>query len=176
MQQRLCRGAASAGGWRWKCGAHREAGLRLKVGANHRESLSIPRQPAKFDEHSPIAAERDEIRANHHTTLAPVIRTAYGVSKGWRRGPARRETSMKIPTVRAGAHIEGVHWIAEYAEDVHEIRVFREGQEVDVHNAPSTLFGDEENAGSKSTADHRAVEAAVLAYLRRFVIEHDAEE
>ncbi|ABE35285.1 MULTISPECIES: hypothetical protein [Burkholderiaceae] len=83
---------------------------------------------------------------------------------------------MKIPTVRAGAHIEGVHWIAEYAEDVHEIRVFREGQEVDVHNAPSTLFGDEENAGSKSTADHRAVEAAVLAYLKRFVIEHDAEE
>ncbi|ACD18711.1 hypothetical protein [Paraburkholderia phytofirmans] len=83
---------------------------------------------------------------------------------------------MKIPTVRAAAHIEGVHWIAEYAEDVHEIRVFREGQEVDVHNAPSTLFGDEENAGSKSTADHRAVEAAVLAYLKRFVIEHDAEE
>ncbi len=60
--------------------------------------------------------------------------------------------------------------------NVHEIRVFREGQEVDVHNAPSSLFGDEENAGSKSTADHRAVEAAVLAYLRRFVIEHDAEE
>ncbi|MEW9581969.1 hypothetical protein [Paraburkholderia sp. DGU8] len=45
-----------------------------------------------------------------------------------------------------------------------------------MHNAPSTLFGDEENAGSKSTADHRAVEAAVLAYLRRFVMEHDAEE
>ncbi|CAB3729726.1 hypothetical protein [Paraburkholderia rhynchosiae] len=83
---------------------------------------------------------------------------------------------MKIPTVRAGAHIEGVHWIAEYAEDVHEIRIFREGQEVDVHDAPPSLFGDEENAGSKSTADHRAVEAAVLAYLRRFVMEHDAEE
>lgn len=83
---------------------------------------------------------------------------------------------MKIPTVRAGAHIEGVHWVAEYNEDAHEIRIFREGQEVDVHNAPSTLFGDEENAGSKSTADHRAIEAAVLAYLKRFVIEHDAEE
>jgi hypothetical protein len=89
---------------------------------------------------------------------------------------AAQETAMKIATVRAGAHIEGVHWIAEYAEDVHEIRVFREGQEVDVHNAPSTLFGDEENAGSKNTADHRAMEAAVLAYLKRFVMEHDAEE
>jgi hypothetical protein len=83
---------------------------------------------------------------------------------------------MKIPPVRAGAHIEGIHWVAEYAEDVHEIRVFREGQEVDVHDAPSTLFGDEESAGSKSCADHRAAEAAVLAYLRRFVAEHDAEE
>jgi hypothetical protein len=86
------------------------------------------------------------------------------------------EIAMKTVTVRAGAHIEGVHWIAEYVEDVHEIRLFREGQEVDVHNAPSTLFGDEENAGSKNTADHRAMEAAVLAYLKRFVIEHDAEE
>ena len=109
-------------------------------------------------------------------TLAHGVWTAYRDGKGWRRGPARRETSMKIPTVRAGAHIEGVHWVAEYAEDVHEIRVFREGQEVDVHDAPPALFGDEENAGSKSTADHRGVEAAVLAYLRRFVIEHDAEE
>ena len=83
---------------------------------------------------------------------------------------------MKIPHVRAGAHIEGVHWIAEYAEDVHEIRIFREGQEIDVHDAPSSLFGDEQNAGSKSTADHRAAEAAVLAYLRRCVAEHDAQE
>ncbi|HVE10150.1 MAG TPA: hypothetical protein VNE00_23040 [Paraburkholderia sp.] len=83
---------------------------------------------------------------------------------------------MKTPPVRAGAHIEGIHWVAEYAGNVHEIRIFREGQEVDVHNAPSTLFGDEENAGSKSCADHRAAEAAVLAYLRRFVAEHDAEE
>jgi hypothetical protein len=83
---------------------------------------------------------------------------------------------MKTPSVRAGAHIEGIHWIAEYVENVHEIRIFREGQEVEVHDAPSTLFGDEENAGSKSCADHRATEAAVLAYLRRFVAEHDAEE
>lgn len=83
---------------------------------------------------------------------------------------------MKTPTIRAGTHIDGIHWIAEYAEDVHEIRLFREGQEVDVHNAPSTLFGDEENAGSKSTADHRGMEAAVLAYLRSFVNEHDKEE
>ena len=83
---------------------------------------------------------------------------------------------MKIPPVRAGAHIEGIHWIAEYAEGLHEIRIYREGYEVDVHDAPPTLFGDEENAGSKSPADHRATEAAVLAYLRRFVAEHDAEE
>jgi hypothetical protein len=67
---------------------------------------------------------------------------------------------MKISSVRAGAHIEGIHWVAEYVED----------------NAPSALFGDEESAGSKSCADHRAAEAAVLAYLRRFVAEHDAEE
>ena len=79
---------------------------------------------------------------------------------------------MNTQTVRAGAHIEGIHWVAEYAETMHEIRIFREGQEVDVHNAPSTLFGDEENAGSKSCADHRAAEAAVLAYLRHFVAEH----
>jgi hypothetical protein len=83
---------------------------------------------------------------------------------------------MKTSNLRVGVHIEGVHWVADYAEDVHEIRVFREGQEVDVHNAPSTLFGDGENAGAKSRADNRTAEAAVLAYLRRFVIEHDAEE
>ncbi|BFG77457.1 hypothetical protein PTKU46_54900 [Paraburkholderia terrae] len=87
-----------------------------------------------------------------------------------------RRRLMNTQTVRAGAHIEGIHWVAEYAETMHEIRIFREGQEVDVHNAPSTLFGDEENAGSKSCADHRAAEAAVLAYLRHFVAEHDAEE
>lgn len=83
---------------------------------------------------------------------------------------------MKPPSVRAGTHIEGIHWIAEYVEGLHEIRIFREGYEVDVHDAPSALFGDEENAGSKSNADHRAAEAAVLAYLRRFVAEHDQEE
>lgn len=83
---------------------------------------------------------------------------------------------MKPPSVRAGAHIEGIHWIAEYVEDLHEIRIYREGSEVDVHDAPPSLFGDEENAGSKSIADHRAAEAAVLAYLRHFVTVHDAEE
>ncbi|HEY3597431.1 MAG TPA: hypothetical protein VGL08_07970 [Paraburkholderia sp.] len=83
---------------------------------------------------------------------------------------------MKTLSVRAGAHIEGIHWVAEYVGDMHEVRIFREGLEVDIHNAPSTLFGDEENAGSKSCADHRAAEAAVLAYLRRFVAEHDSEE
>ncbi|HXZ06883.1 MAG TPA: hypothetical protein VEI25_02400 [Paraburkholderia sp.] len=83
---------------------------------------------------------------------------------------------MKPPSIRAGTHIEGVHWIAEYIETAHEIRLFREGQEVDVHDAPSALFGDEENAGSKSRLDHRAAEAAVLAYLRHFVAEHDHEE
>lgn len=83
---------------------------------------------------------------------------------------------MSTTAIRAGTHIEGIHWIAEYNEQAHEIRIFREGQEVDVHNAPSTLFGDEENAGSKNARDHRALEAAVLAYLRHFVAEHDAEE
>ncbi|MDE1181977.1 hypothetical protein [Paraburkholderia sp.] len=83
---------------------------------------------------------------------------------------------MKTPTLRAGAHIEGIHWIAEYAQDEHQIRVFREGFEVDAHKAPASLFGDEAESGSKSLADHRAAEAAVLAYLRRFVAEHEAEE
>jgi hypothetical protein len=83
---------------------------------------------------------------------------------------------MKIPTVRTGTHIEGIHWVAEYDEAFHEIHIFREGQEIDVHDAPPALFGDEAQAGSKSCADHRAAEAAVLAYLRRFVAEHDAEE
>lgn len=83
---------------------------------------------------------------------------------------------MKPPSIRAGTHIEGVHWVAEYIEAAHEIRLYREGQEVDVHDAPPALFGDEENAGSKNGADHRAAEAAVLAYLRHFVAEHDHEE
>jgi hypothetical protein len=82
---------------------------------------------------------------------------------------------MKAP-VRTGAHIEGVHWVAEYSEATHEIRVLREGVEVGAYCAPPTLFGDEAEAGSKSCADHRAEEAAVRAFLLRFVAEHDAEE
>jgi hypothetical protein len=113
-------------------------------------------------------------RSRHPVRWRMVIARAGVVGVG--AAGLERRVRMKTSTVRAGMHIEGVHWMAEYAKDVHEIRVFREKQEVDVHNAPSTLFGDEENAGSKSTADHRAVEAALLAYLRRFVIEHDSEE
>jgi hypothetical protein len=78
--------------------------------------------------------------------------------------------------VRTGAHIEGIHWIAEYLETTHEIRVLREGAEVGVYNAPPTLFGEEGDAGSKSVAEHRALEAALRAYLMRFVADHDAEE
>jgi hypothetical protein len=79
-------------------------------------------------------------------------------------------------TVRTGALIEGIHWVAEYLETTHEIRVLRERFEVGVYDAPPTLFGDEIESGSKSAADHRALEAALRAYLLRFVAEHDAEE
>ncbi|MGV2288014.1 hypothetical protein AAHK20_04810 [Trinickia sp. YCB016] len=82
---------------------------------------------------------------------------------------------MKTP-IRTGTHIEGIHWVAEYSETEHEIRVLREGFEVGVYSAPPTLFGDEANAGSKSCADHRAAEAAIRAFLMRFVADHDAEE
>ena len=82
---------------------------------------------------------------------------------------------MKAP-VRTGAHIEGIHWVAEYLEATHEIRVLREGFEVGVYDAPPTMFGEEDQAGSKSVADHRALEAALRAFLLRFVAEHDAEE
>lgn len=78
--------------------------------------------------------------------------------------------------VRTGVHIERIHWVAEYFEDTHEIRVLREGFEVAVCDAPPSLFGEEAEAGSKSVADHRALEAALRAYLLRFVAEHDAEE
>jgi hypothetical protein len=78
--------------------------------------------------------------------------------------------------LRTGTHIEGIHWVAEYSEESHEIRVLREGLEVGVYTAPPTFFGDEAEAGSKSCADHRAEEAAVRAFLMRFVAEHDAEE
>ncbi|HTI17585.1 MAG TPA: hypothetical protein VL598_07970 [Trinickia sp.] len=82
---------------------------------------------------------------------------------------------MRTP-LRTGALIEGIHWVAEYAETTHEIRVLRENFEVGVYDAPPTLFGDEAESGSKSVADHRALEAALRAYLFRFVAEHDAEE
>ncbi|MGG1949324.1 hypothetical protein AB1286_31670 [Trinickia sp. NRRL B-1857] len=78
--------------------------------------------------------------------------------------------------VRTGVHIEGIHWVAEYIEATHEIRLLREGFEVGVCDAPTSLFGEESEAGSKSVADHRALEAALRAYLLRFVAEHDAEE
>ncbi len=81
-----------------------------------------------------------------------------------------------MQTVRAGAHIEGVHWIAEYIAASHEIRVIREGQEIDVHDAPPTMFGAEDSVGAHNPAYHRAAEAAVLAYLKQFVAQHDAEE
>jgi hypothetical protein len=79
-------------------------------------------------------------------------------------------------TVRTGAHIEGIHWVAEYLEATHEVRILREGAEVGVYDAPPTLFGEESDAGAKSVADHRALEAALRANLLRFVAEHDAEE
>lgn len=80
------------------------------------------------------------------------------------------------PIVRTGAHIEGIHWVAEYFEATHEIRILREKAEVGVYDAPPTLFGEEAEAGSKSVADHRALEAALRAYMMRFIAEHDAEE
>jgi hypothetical protein len=79
-------------------------------------------------------------------------------------------------TVRTGAHIEGIHWVAEYLESTHEVRLLREGAEVGVYDAPPAFFGEEADAGSKNAADHRALEAALRAYLLRFVAEHDAEE
>ena len=79
-------------------------------------------------------------------------------------------------SIRTGAHIEGIHWVAEYLEVTHKIRVMREGFEVGEYDAPTSLFGEEAEAGSKSVADHRAWEAALRAYLLRFVAEHDAEE
>ncbi|CAM2196050.1 hypothetical protein PXJ20_24520 [Paraburkholderia sp. A1RI_3L] len=78
-------------------------------------------------------------------------------------------------SIRAGTHIDGAHWMAEYSENGHEIRVFREGHEVGVYDAPPTLFGDEQEAGSLSNADHRAIEAALVASLRQYVAEHNRE-
>jgi hypothetical protein len=82
---------------------------------------------------------------------------------------------MKAP-IRVGAHIEGVHWIAEYVGAQRAIRVFREGRELDVYEAPRSMFGEEAQAGSSNEADHRAQEAALLASLRRYVAEREAEE
>ena len=79
-------------------------------------------------------------------------------------------------SVRTGTHIEGIHWLAEYLEAAREIRVLREGFEVGFYDAPPSLFGEEAEAGSKSVADHRALEAALRAYLMRFVSQYDAEE
>ncbi|WP_179405032.1 hypothetical protein [Burkholderia guangdongensis] len=80
------------------------------------------------------------------------------------------------PMLRTGEHIEGMHWIAEYHQLTHDIRVLREHMEVGTYGAPRTLFGDEADMGAPNIADHRARDAALRAYLRHFVKEHDAEE
>ncbi|RQR22618.1 hypothetical protein DIE23_36275 [Burkholderia sp. Bp9143] len=80
------------------------------------------------------------------------------------------------PTLKAGEHIEGMHWIAEYHPLTHEIRVLREDIEIGTYCAPPTMFGEEEDMGAANLADHRSREAALRAYLRNFVKEHDAEE
>lgn len=80
------------------------------------------------------------------------------------------------PMLRTGEHIEGMHWIAEYHQLTHDIRIFRENIEVGTYCAPPTLFGEEEDVGAPNLADHRSREAALLAYLRQFVKRHDAEE
>ena len=80
------------------------------------------------------------------------------------------------PMLRAGEHIDCMHWIAEYHPLTHDIRVLRENIEVGTYCAPPTLFGDEEGMGAANHDDHRGREAALRAYLRNFVKEHDAEE
>ncbi|MBN3772600.1 MULTISPECIES: hypothetical protein [Burkholderia] len=80
------------------------------------------------------------------------------------------------PLLRAGEHIEGMHWIAEYRPLTHEIRVLREDIEIGIYSAPPTMFGEEEDMGAANLADHRSREAALRAYLRNFVKDHDAEE
>ncbi|HEV3431387.1 MAG TPA: hypothetical protein VG320_26200 [Paraburkholderia sp.] len=82
---------------------------------------------------------------------------------------------MRTP-IRVGAHIEGVHWVAEYTAATHAIRVFREGHELETIAAPPALLGEEEEAGSASDEASRAEDAAVLAVLRQFVAEREAEE
>ena len=80
------------------------------------------------------------------------------------------------PLLRAGEHIEGMHWIAEYHPLTHEIRVLREDIEIGTYGAPPTMFGEEEEMGAANLADHRSREAALRADLRNFVKKHDAEE
>ncbi|BEH20340.1 hypothetical protein BpKM390_37050 [Burkholderia pseudomallei] len=88
--------------------------------------------------------------------------------------PAGR-TLMK-PLLKAGDRIEGLHWVAEYRHRARLIRVLRERVEVGTYGAPSALFGDEEEMGASTPADHRGREAALRAYLRHFAKVHDAEE
>jgi len=83
--------------------------------------------------------------------------------------------AMKTP-IRVGAHIEGVHWVAEYLASTLEIRVFREGREIETIAAPASLFGDEAEAGSASDEASRAEDAAVLAVLKHYVAERNPEE
>ncbi|VWC14657.1 hypothetical protein BLA18110_04384 [Burkholderia lata] len=80
------------------------------------------------------------------------------------------------PLLRAGEHIEGMHWIAEYHPLTHQIRVLREDIEIGTYSAPPAMFGEEEEMGAANLADHRSREAALRAYLRNFVKQHDAEE
>ncbi|AOJ03803.1 MULTISPECIES: hypothetical protein [Burkholderia] len=80
------------------------------------------------------------------------------------------------PLLKAGDRIEGLHWVAEYRHRAHLIRVLRERVEVGTYGAPSALFGDEEEMGASTPADHRSREAALRAYLRHFAKIHDAEE
>ncbi|WP_321892568.1 hypothetical protein [Paraburkholderia tropica] len=82
---------------------------------------------------------------------------------------------MKTP-IRVGTHIEGVHWVAEYLASTLEIRVFREGREIETIAAPASLFGDEAEAGSASDEASRAEDAAVLAVLKYYVAERNPEE
>jgi hypothetical protein len=57
------------------------------------------------------------------------------------------------PLLKAGEHIEGMHWVAEYRPLTHDIRVLRENVEVGTYCAPPTLFGDEAEIGA---ASHRS--------------------
>ena len=79
------------------------------------------------------------------------------------------------PLLRAGEHIEGMHWIAEYHPLTHEIRVLREDIEIGIYSAPPTMFGEEKTWAPRTSpiiaAGSRA--ARISAQLRA---EHDTEE